>query len=133
MATPPATGFLVSPAWLIGGLRNVPGFLGTGEGRLTFLADEPVFDVPLTEVTDVRWPWHWFGGGVKLTAAGRAYKITFVRPNGMPAPDPTLLAAGVGVFATLSGTWHDVHALRGLADIGVGRAAGTRWREVLGG
>jgi hypothetical protein len=130
---PPASGFLVSPAWLIGGLRNVPGYLGTGQGRLTFVSDTPVFDVPLAEVTDVRWPWNWFGGGVKLTAAGNPYKITFVRPNGMPAPDPSMLATGVGVFALLSGTWHDVHALQGLADIGTGRAAGARWRQVLGG
>jgi hypothetical protein len=130
---PPATDFLVSPAWLIGGLRNVPGFLGAGQGRLTFLADAPVFDVPLTDVTDVNWPWHWFGGGVKLTAGGQRYKITFVRPNGMPAPDPSLLATGVGVFALLNGTWTDIHALRGLADIGTGRAAGARWKQVLGG
>jgi hypothetical protein len=128
-----ATGFLVSPAWLIGGLRNVPGFLGAGQGHLTFVSDTPVFDVPMTEVTDVRWPWHWFGGGVKLTAAGQPYKITFVRPNGMPAPNPSMLATGVGVFALLSGTWHDVHALQGLADIGTGRAAGAKWRQVLGG
>ena len=50
----PATGFLVSPAWLIGGLRNVPGFLGAGQVRLTFLSDSPVFDVPMSEVGDVR-------------------------------------------------------------------------------
>ena len=133
MSQPPATEIMVSPAWLIGGLRNVPGFLGSDGRRLAFVADEPVFDVPLTEVTDVRWPWHWFGGGVKLAAAGRAHKITFVRPNGMPAPDPSLLSTGVGVLATLSGTWHDVHALQGIADIGTGRAAGARWRQVLGG
>ncbi len=133
MSTPPASGFLVSPAWLIGGLRNVPGYLGTGQGRLTFVSDSPVFDVPLTEVTEVRWPRHWFGGGVKLTAAGQPYKITFVRPNGMPAPNPSVLATGVGVFALLSGTWHDVHALQGIADIGTGRAAGAQWRQVLGG
>jgi hypothetical protein len=130
---PPATGFLVSPAWLIGGLHNVPGFLGAGQGRLTFMSDSPVFDVPMTEVSDVRWPWHWFGGGVKLSAAGTPHKITFVRPNGMPSPNPSVLATGVGVFALLSGTWHDIHALQGLADIGTGRAAGGRWRQVLGG
>jgi hypothetical protein len=130
---PPATGFLVSPAWLIGGLRNVPGFLGGSQGRLTFMSDSPVFDVPMTEVGDVRWPWHWFGGGVKLTAAGTPYKITFVRPNGMPSPDPSVLATGVGVFALLSGTWHGIHALQGLADIRSGRAAGAQWRQLLGG
>jgi len=124
---------LVSPAWLIGGLRNVPGWLGAGGGRLTFVSDTPVFDVPLPDVTDVSWPWHWFGGGLKLAAAGQRFKITFVRPNGMPAPDPSLLATSVGVFGLLTGTWHDIHALQGVADIGTGRAAGAKWKQVLPG
>ena len=129
---------LVSPAWLIGGLRNVPGWLGAGGGRLTFVSDTPVFDVPLAEVGEVSWPWHWFGGGLKLTAAGTRYKITFVRPNGMPAPDPSLLHTTVGVFGLLTGTLppgalHDVNALQGLADIGTGRAAGAKWKQVLPG
>ncbi|WP_222265732.1 hypothetical protein [Modestobacter marinus] len=127
-----AQSYLVSPAWLIGGLRNVPGYLGAGGGRLTFVSDTPVFDVPLDEVTDVTWPWYWFGGGVKLSAGGQRYKVTFVRPNGMPAPDPSMLESAIGVFGFLAGTWHDVSALRGLADIGTGRAAGKRWKEFLG-
>ncbi len=126
-------GALVSPAWLIGGLRNVPGYLATGQGGLTFVSDTPVFDVPLAQVTDVSWPWWWFGGGVRLTAAGQRWKITFVRPNGMPPPHPSMLETGVGVFGLLTGTWHDVYAMRGLADVRSGRAAGRRWREVLPG
>ena len=59
--------------------------------------------------------------------------MTFVRPNGMPAPHPSMLATGVGVFGLLSGTWQDMDALRGLADVRSGRAAGKRWREVLPG
>ena len=131
-------GALVSPAWLIGGLRNVPGYLATAQGGLTFGSDTPVFDVPLSQVTDVSWPWWWFGGGLKLTAAGQRWKITFVRPNGMPPPHPSMLATGVGVFGLLSGTLpptalQDVDALRGLADVRSGRAAGRQWREVLPG
>ena len=124
---------LVSPAWLIGGLRNVPGYLGLGGDRLTFVSDTPVFDVPLSEVTDVVWPWYWFGGGFRCRAAGERYKVTFVRPNGMPAPDPSMLQVGVGVFGMLSGTWHDIHALQGLADVRTGRAAGQQWRSALPG
>ena len=132
----PGPALLLSPAWLIGGLRNVPGYLATDGTGLTFTSDEPVFDVALRQVTDVSWPWWWFGGGVKLTAAGQRWKITFVRPNGMPPPHPSMLATGVGVFALLggaAGTLHDIHALRGIADIGTGRAAGRMWREVLPG
>ncbi len=129
----PTTQALVSPAWLIGGLRNVPGYLATAQGGLTFVSDTPVFDVPLSQVTDVSWPWWWFGGGLKLTAAGQRWKITFVRPNGMPPPHPSMLETGVGVFGLLTGTWHDIYAMRGLADVHSGRAAGRQWREVLPG
>jgi hypothetical protein len=136
--TDPAPAYLVSPAWLLGGLRTVPGYLGTGGGRLTFVSDEPVFDVPLQDVAGVSWPWHWFGSGCRLTAAGQRYKVTFVRPNGMPVPRPSMLQTGVGVFGVLTGALPpgaigDLDALRGLADIGAGRAAAARWKQVLGG
>jgi hypothetical protein len=124
---------LITPAWLIGGLRNVPGYLGAGGGRLTFVSDTPVFDAGLDEITDVNWPWYWFGGGFTFRAAGQPYKVTFVRPNGMPSPNPSMLGAGVGVFGMLSGTSHDLQALQGLADISTGRAAGKLWRQVLPG
>ena len=129
----PTTQALVSPAWLIGGLRNVPGYLATAQGGLTFVSDTPVFDVPLSQVTDVSWPWWWFGGGLKLTAAGQRWKITFVRPNGMPPPHPSMLETGVGVFGLLTGPWHDIYAMRGLPHGRSGRAAGRQWREVLPG
>jgi hypothetical protein len=117
---------LAGPAWIIGGLHNRPGYLLTAGGRITFTAGEPYFDVAFDELTDVTYPWYWFGGGVKLRAAGTLYKITFVRPNGMPSPDPSLVdvalsAVGPGV-TTATGAAH-VDALRGLADIGTGRKA----------
>ncbi|MGY1685448.1 MULTISPECIES: hypothetical protein [unclassified Geodermatophilus] len=129
---------LVSPAWLIGGLRNVPGFLATDGRGLAFVGDTPVFDVPLDAVTDVSWPWWWFGGGLRLSAAGQRWKVTFVRPNGMPPPQPSVLASSVGTVGVLTGTLPphvlaDLDALRGLADVRDGRAAGRRWREVLPG
>jgi hypothetical protein len=81
----------------------------------------------------VSWPWYWFGGGCKLRAAGQAYKVTFVRPNGMPAPNPSMLQTTIGVFGVLTGSWHHIDALQGLADVRTGRAAGQRWKQVLPG
>jgi hypothetical protein len=127
-----AQSYLVSPAWLIGGLKNVPGYLAGGLGRLAFVSDTPVFDVPMDQVSDVTWPWYWFGGGFKARVGGQLYKVTFVRPNGMPAPDTSMFEAAVGVVGALSGAGHDVSALRGLADIGTGRAAGKQWKQYLG-
>ena len=49
---------LATPAWwMAGNLRNVPGVLAAGEGRLAFVTDDgPVFAAPLAEVGPVSWP-----------------------------------------------------------------------------
>ncbi|GAA1880328.1 hypothetical protein GCM10009836_72030 [Pseudonocardia ailaonensis] len=125
---------LTSPAWIIGGLRNRPGYLATDGVRITFTDGETTsFDVPLAEITDVTYPWYWFGGGVKLRAGGELQKITFVKPNGMPAPDPSVVDIAFGVLGVAGAAAGISHAggLRGLADIAPGRAATKRWREIL--
>jgi len=70
---------------------------------------------------------------VKLRAAGELQKITFVRPNGMPAPDPSVADVVFGVLGLAGAAGGISHAgdLRGLADIAPGRAATRRWKEVL--
>ena len=127
------TAALATPAWIMAGrLRNVPGVLVAGEGGLAFAGDDgPVFGVPLAEVTDVTWPWHWFGGGCVLTAAGHRYKITFVRPNGAPDVAPSLLDAGVVLLAGLAGAGIPAHSVRGLLDVRAGRRAAAMWKQVL--
>lgn len=40
-----------------------------------------VFDVPLSEVQDVNFPWYYFSGGVKLTLNGVRYRFGFDRPS----------------------------------------------------
>jgi hypothetical protein len=124
---------LATPAWLLAGrLRNVPGVLTAGEGRLAFVTDDgAVFNVPLGEVGDVTWPWYWFGGGCKIRAGGVQYKITFVRPNGAGDVSPSLLDAGASLFAVLTDTAVPAHSLRGLFDIRSGRTAAAAWKEAL--
>lgn len=129
-----STGALATPAWIMAGrLRNVPGMLVAGGGGLTFVGESgPVFSVPLAAVSDVRWPWYWFGGGCVLRAAGERYKITFVRPNGAPDVPPTLLDQGVSLLALAAGeTVGHPSAIRGLLDVRSGRRAGAAWREAL--
>ena len=84
-----------SYAWrLIGTLRSQDGWLDLTAGRLRYSTpDGVVFDVPLAEVTDITWPWYYFGGGVKLTAGGEEYRFSFVLPNGAEYPTARLAAA----------------------------------------
>ena len=83
-----------------------------------------VFDVPLAEVTDIVWPWYYFGGGVKLRAAGEPYRLSFVLPNGAEYPTARL-AAEAGDPASLAIVWEKA------SDIGAGRDVGKEWRRRL--
>ena len=102
-----------SYAWrLEGAPRSIPGWMDLEDGRLRFATpDELVFDVPLAEVAHVVFLWYYFGGGVKLRAAGQPYRFSFVRPNGAE-------------YAA---------ARAGAADIGDGRGVGKEWRRLLAG
>jgi hypothetical protein len=118
---------LISPpfasyAWLLKGIRNTPGWLCLEQERLVFLTpEEVVFDVPRSQVS-VTFPWYYFGGGMKVTAAGQRYKIAFVLPNDAEYPLGDPAAAG-GTLPPLAANG---------ASIREGRAVGRRWREVLG-
>ena len=116
-----------SYAWLLkGSTTSIPGWLDLEEGRLRFATpEEVVFDVPLAEVTALTYPWYYFGGGLKLRAAGQPFRLSFVKPNGAEYAVARGLA-GQGNVAALA-----VVAAKA-ADIGAGRGVGRRWRELLG-
>ena len=81
------TGFthdrLSTPAWVLDGFfRWRSGILVLDDGRLAFSTPEAqVFDVPLTSVAGVRFPWYYVGGGVILTAGDHLYRLSFVEPG----------------------------------------------------
>jgi hypothetical protein len=124
MTTPTAT--LATPAWILAGrLRHVPGLLVADRGRLAFHTDSgPAFTAPIADVGPVTWPWWWFGGGLVVTVRGERFKITFVRPNGAPAVEATLLDAALG-------TGDAFRAAAGLRDVHTGRAAAREWKQLL--
>jgi hypothetical protein len=113
-------------AWLLKGMTgSEAGWLDLTDGRLRFSTpDGVVFDVPLAEITDVEHPWYYFGGGVKLKAAGTAYRLSYVRPNGAEYAAARGLA-DLGSAASLALVASKVE------DIGAGRDAGARWKTIL--
>ena len=116
-----------SYAWRLKGITGTEaGWMDLHDGDLRFATPEKVvFDVPLAEVTRITYPWYYFGGGVKLRAAGAAYRFSFVLPNGAEYAEARGMAA-VGDLAALG-----IVASKA-RDIGAGRAVGRRWRELLG-
>jgi len=117
-----------SCAWRLKGLfLSEAGWMELREGRLRyFTPDRLVFDLSPAELTDVAFPWYYFGGGVKLRAAGQRYRFSFVRPNGAEVAVARGMAAE-GDMAALS-----VVASKA-QDIGAGRNVGREWRRLLGG
>lgn len=92
-------------AWLLVGITgSVQGVLGSANGRLSFSTGERcLFDVLLSEVRDVKFPWYYFSGGVQFRVGNERYRLSFVEPNNVA----------------------------GHSDIGEGRRAGKMWKSVL--
>jgi hypothetical protein len=116
-----------SYAWLLKGLTvSIPGWLDLQQERLRFTTPEKVvFDVPREDVTSIAFPWYYFGGGMKLRAAGRPYRLSFVKPNGAEYATARGLASQGDPAALLL-------VASKAADIGAGRDVGRSWRRLLG-
>ncbi len=116
-----------SPAWLLKGLTgSTPGLLELAEGRLSFSAvggysgapgtrsDERsdhagrVFETAVSNVTDVTFPWYYFGAGAKLTIGEQRYRLSFSKPGNT-----------------------QLHEEQLGANVAMGREAGKMWRSVL--
>ncbi|MEQ3554965.1 hypothetical protein WIS52_31255 [Pseudonocardia nematodicida] len=112
-----------SHAWILSGIMNTPGILVLRDRRLSFVSDEgPVFDEPLSAVTDIRFPWYEFTGGFRATVAGTRRRISLVRPNGAGTATASMFDTYVGDAVVAAGAVHDI------AD---GRRAGKAWRALL--
>lgn len=118
---------LRSPVWLLVGMTGSrPGLLELSGGVLALTGEDGrVFEAKLADVTEIAFPWFYFGGGMKLTVAGTRHRISFVRPNGAEVASARLLeAVGGGALALLT-------VNEKIADIGEGRRAGKAWKAAL--
>ena len=96
---------MFTQVWRLSGLTgSEPGHLEFRGGRLIYSPiDEslPGFNVALQEVSDINFPWHYFGGGFKMRIGGEQYRFSFVEPHNE------------------------------LADISGGRETGKAWKKIL--
>ena len=99
-----------SPAWLLYGMtRSVAGELVMTQERVAFEKSDGsrVFDAPLGDITAVKFPWYYFGGGMKLRIGTNVYRVSFARPGNLP---------------------DDVEQA---GDIGSARRSGAEWKTAL--
>ncbi|MEO6066418.1 MAG: hypothetical protein ABJB33_00535 [Gemmatimonadota bacterium] len=117
-----------SSGWLLTGISgsSAPGWLVLHQGRLSFtIPGSVVFDVKWTTIERVVFPWYYFGGGMKLWIGGTQHRLSFVRPNGAEVA----MARGLSAAGSPLGL---LMAAGKVNDMVSGRAAGKRWRELLG-
>lgn len=94
---------MFSSVWKLKGLTgSESGDLELRSGHLIYTPHMGVgFDVPLTEVQDITFPWYYFGGGFKMRIGNDNYRFSFIKP-------------------------HDEYA-----NIGEARATGKAWKRAL--
>lgn len=96
-----------SLSWLLEGITGaVYGNLKFANGQLSLtVKGRKIFNVPLTEIKDIVFPWYYFSGGVKFRIGAEKYRLSFVEPNNSP----------------------------GYPDISGGRRTGKTWKSILQG
>lgn len=96
---------MLTSVWLLSGMTgSEPGHLELRGGRLIYTPKDRGrvgFDIPLSEVTNITFPWHYFNGGFKMRIGAEQFRFSFVEP-------------------------HNEYA-----DIQSGRAAGKAWKKIL--
>jgi hypothetical protein len=115
-----------SDAWLLEGMTGtLAGWLEWKSGRLRFITPgEVVFDVPGSEIANLRFPWYYFGGGMTLRANGIRYRVSFVKPNGAEQAVGRALGEAGNPLALA------VPVMK-VIDIRSGRRICRQWRNVL--
>ena len=101
-----------SRAWLLKGwVGSVSGVLTLQNGRFSFADDSSknLFDVPISQVSAINFPWHYFGGGVNFQIGADKYRVSFARPEGA------------------------TEDFDGTGDLITARENGKKWKTVLAG
>ncbi|MEJ7575708.1 MAG: hypothetical protein WKF74_01740 [Pyrinomonadaceae bacterium] len=97
---------LFTSVWLLTGITgSVFGHLTFANGRIAFTTNDGcVFNVPLSEVSDVEFPWYYFDVSVKFRIGAERYRLSFAKPGNTGGR---------------------------LSDVFEGRQSGKAWKSVL--
>ncbi len=120
---------LTSNAWSMSGLiiSYTAGLLTLDNGMVSFnTAKGEQFQVPLSEIKNVKWPKLQMGYGVHMEVNGKKYKLTFFQPAGQS----TYTAQFNGDYGRIGNISDIVNRISGMKDFKISAA---EWRAVLGG
>lgn len=78
-----------------------------------------VFDAPLSEILDVRFPWYYFNGGANLVIGGEKFRFSFLQPQNTKWPEDR------------EDSLDPFEIMDSIKEIHNGRQAGKAWRGIL--
>jgi len=120
---------IVSNAWSASGwiASYTAGILTLKEGVVSFFtASGEEFNIPVTEIKNVKWPMLQMGYGVHFDVNGKKYKFTFMQPNGQKKLDQ-------GLVTSFGRIVNGVSAIKSLAHMKEYKQVAKEWRGIVGG
>lgn len=124
-------GELISKVWKIAGLVGAvtPGALVWKKGQMTFITEEGIqFQVPVSEIKNIKWPFLRMGMGFDAEVNGKKYKFSFAKPNASAAEIKIINGDPMPRVVFASQYFDDISSLM---DIKANKAEASKWREIL--
>lgn len=123
---------IISKVWQLHGALSVatPGLLIFNNGKASFVTEQgEQFNVPVSEIKEVKWPFLQFGLGFNAVVNGTQYKFTFMKPNTAPELNDSTL----GTIARFTSIGRGMEAFATLGKWGDNKKSAKQWKALLGG
>lgn len=121
---------LTSKVWRMRGIFQsaTPGYLVLHDGKVAYVTEAgEEFNVPLSDVKEVKWPGLQMGFGFNAVVNGNKYKFTFMKPNGAPQMNDSSLSQ----LTRYTRLGMGMDAVAALAKWGDSKKSAKAWKEAL--
>lgn len=122
---------IVSKVWLIKGLigKVQAGVLVWKDRQVAFITEEGIqFNVPLTAIRDIKWPFLRMGLGFDAVVDGKKFKFSFSKPN-PNAPEINVINRNPFPEVVFAGQYFD--DISSLKNLKTDRATTKIWKVLL--
>ena len=125
-------GELVSKIWRIYGIVSevTPGLLVWNNRLVSFITEEgKEFEVPVSEIKNIRWPFLRMGLGFDAEVNGEKYKLSFTKPNPTARELDDNLAEQIFRYIDIG---KFIDSIKTLSNLKADKATVRKWKEILG-
>jgi hypothetical protein len=122
---------LISKVWKIAGLVGavVPGALVYKKEEIIFITEEGIqFQVKLSDMYNIKWPFLRMGMGFDAEVYGKKYKFSFAKPNVSAAEIKIIKGNPLPKVVSAGQYFDDVSSLLNMK---TDRKTAKKWKEIL--